>query len=104
MGDYISSSKEIADDYANRIAESVSYLDPSSLDGVDDDNTLAESGLYSTYYYLKSMLEQFKQTMRVEAANLRSAASAINEADSASTEYMVNNALQKFQSWAESNE
>lgn len=100
MGDYISSSKEIADGYADRIVESVSYLNPGSLDGVDDDNTLAESGLYSSYYQLKSMLEQFKQTMRAEAANLRSVASVINEADSASTEYIVNAGLRELEKWA----
>lgn len=83
MAGQIRSRHDAADNYANNLANSVSSLNLGSLYGVNDDNTLAESGVYNSYNALRSTFQQFKQVILSDAENLKAAANAIEEADSA---------------------
>lgn len=80
MGE-IASKRDVANNHADNIANAASALDFPWLNGVDDDNTLAESGAYNSYHSLKSTFATLKQALETDAENLRAAAAAIEETD-----------------------
>lgn len=81
MGE-IKSRADVANNYAGNIEGSVSSVSLRSLPGVNDDNTLAESGVYNSYNSLKVTFETLKQALVADAGNLRSAADVFGDADS----------------------
>lgn len=81
MADEIKSNASNVDAYANSIENAVSAVDVGWLNGVDDDNTLAESGIYNSFYTLRDSFETFKQALMTDVGNLRAAAAAFEEAD-----------------------
>lgn len=81
MAEEIKSNASNVDAYANSIENAVSAVDVGWLNGVDDDNTLAESGIYNSFYTLRDSFETFKQALMTDAGNLRAAAAAFEEAD-----------------------
>lgn len=58
--------------------------EPVPLGGVDEDNTLAESGVYNTYSRLSGLYTEALQAMRADAANIEAAAYLLEESDSLS--------------------
>lgn len=56
----------------------------ADLEGVDDDNTLAESGIYNSMNALKGRFGQLLAATNADAANLESAAYALAVADASS--------------------
>ena len=83
MAEEIKSNADIVGNYARNIEASVSDVDISWLAGVDDDNTLAESGIYNSFYTLRDSFETFKQALMTDANNLRTAAETFEAADEA---------------------
>lgn len=81
MGDYISSKTSKANSFADRIASAAEGLSIGSLYGVDDDNTLAESGVYNTCNSIRETLATLQQALRSDAENIRAAAAVIDQAD-----------------------
>lgn len=57
---------------------------PEGLYGVDDDNTLAESGVYNSHHDLKSCGETLLASLDADAGNVQKAAEAYEAADTAS--------------------
>lgn len=82
MPSTINSNVDIANNYANNIAGSVSSTSVASLAGVDDDNTLAESGVYNSFNSLRGTFETLKGALMADADNLRTAASCFESVDS----------------------
>lgn len=82
MPSTINSNMDIANNYAGNIAGSVSSTSVASLAGVDDDNTLAESGVYNSFNSLRETFETLKGALMADADNLRAAASCFENADS----------------------
>lgn len=98
MGEIIS-KRDVANDYASNIADAASALDFPWLNGVDDDNTLAESGVYNSYHSLKSSIETLESDLQADAENLKAAAICFEEVereDVKSTIDQIGNFVQGF--------
>lgn len=80
MGE-IKSRADIASSHASNIERSVSAVSLRDLAGVDDDNTLAESGVYNSCNSLKQTFETLRQALMADAENLRAAAEVFGDAD-----------------------
>ena len=81
MGGYITSKASEANGYADRIVSAIANLNIGSLYGADDDNTLAESGVYNTHNSIKETLATLQQALQSDAGNIRTAAEAVDQAD-----------------------
>lgn len=81
MGDYITSKASEANGYADRIVNAIANLNIGSLYGIDDDNTLAESGVYNTHNSIKETLATLQQALQSDADNIRTAAEVVDRAD-----------------------
>ena len=78
MSDPIASNSGLADLWSAKLASNFS---PEWLDGVDDDSTLAESGVYNSYHDLRAQAETALRTLNSDAFNLAAAAAAYDQAD-----------------------
>ena len=79
----IRSNIEIADTNASNISGAVSHVGIDSLAGVNDDNTLAESGIYNSAASLKQTFDTLAHALMADAGHLRDAASHFDKEDGA---------------------
>lgn len=82
MDDGISSSESVAASWQGTIQSGASM---ASLAGVDDDNTLAESGIYNSHGALRSSFMGLQSSLNADAANIVAAARALSAADAAAS-------------------
>lgn len=81
MSDYISSKASKANSLADRLASAAEGLGIGSLYGVDDDNTLAESGVYNTHDSIRGTLAMLRSAIQADAGHIRTAAEVVDQAD-----------------------
>lgn len=72
------SNSDTAESYASALE---SQLEVSDLAGVDDDNTLAESGVYATAWDLIDAMRSLVEAANADAEAIRSAAAAFDSWD-----------------------
>lgn len=72
------SNSDTAESYASALE---SQLEISDLAGVDDDNTLAESGVYATAWDLIDAMRSLVETANADAEAIRSAAATFDSWD-----------------------
>ena len=95
MGDYISSKASEANSHADRLANAAEGLSFGALYGVDDDNTLAESGVYNTHNSIRGTLATLQQALQSDAGNIRTAAEVADQADSETANAWGNEFMEK---------
>lgn len=95
MGDYISSKASEANSHADRLANAAEGLSFGALYGVDDDNTLAESGVYNTHNSIRGTLATLQQALQSDAGNIRTAAEVVDQADSETANAWGNEFMEK---------
>lgn len=81
MSGQIRSNCDAAFEWSKRLGASYAF---GSLHGVDDDNTLAESGIYNTAHEMKALVNKAFSALSADAAGIVSAAGVYKSADQAS--------------------